>query len=101
MYTVSPGQTVLLEGRSVKWVFIVLEGELVLRRCGQDVTRLRAGCLYGALESLTSGRAPADLVATELTRVLAVETRAYTALVETRADFASWVLRALARQEAA
>jgi CRP-like cAMP-binding protein len=98
-YTVWPGQTVLAEGSRVQWVFLVLDGELVLRRRGKDLEVLRAGCLYGALETLHHTHAPADLVARDVTRVLALPVNAYTGLVQTHPDLAFWVLCAVARQQ--
>ena len=100
-YTVWPGQTVLTEGSRVYWVFLVLDGELVLRSGGQDVRILGAGCLFGGLETLHESYAPADLVARDVTRVLALRVDAYTGLVETHPELAFWVLRAVARQQEA
>lgn len=98
-YTVWPGQTVLAEGARMNWVFVVLEGELVLRRRGQDLRLLRAGCLYGGLETLHYSHASGDLVARDVTRVLALPVSAYTGLIQTHPDLAFWVLSALARQQ--
>ena len=95
-YTAWPGQTLLAEGGLVSWVFVVLDGELALRKDGRDLRILRGGCLYGALEAVTHTYAPADLVARDVTRVLTLPIPVYTGLAATRPDFAWWVIRALA-----
>ncbi|HMC39663.1 MAG TPA: cyclic nucleotide-binding domain-containing protein [Acidimicrobiales bacterium] len=96
-YTAWPGQTLLAGGTRVHWVFVVLDGELVVRRGETDLQVLHAGCIFGGLESLGPIEAPGDLVARDVSRVLALPVNAYTGLVQTRPDFAFWVLRAVAR----
>lgn len=98
-YTAWPGETLVAEGSTMHWIFVVLDGELVLRHDGRDLRVLRAGCLFGGLESLEAAHAAGDLVARDVTRVLALPVNAYTGLVQTHPDFAFWVLRAVARDQ--
>lgn len=99
-YTVWPGQVVLAEGAQVNWVFVVLSGELTLCRRGRQARVLGAGATYGALEAVMSSAAPGDLVARDVTEVLALPVRSYRALIETHPDFASWIIRSLAAEQA-
>ena len=96
-----PGQVVLAEGAPARWLFVVVSGELAVRRAGRDIRVLGPGCTYGALEALAAqSHADADLVARDVTRVLTVPKRAYSALVATDPAFGEWVMRTLAAQEA-
>ena len=100
--TLWPGQVALAEGAAVQWLFIVLSGELVVRRGGRDLRVLGQGDTFGALDALAAqSHAGADLVARDVTRILALPKRAYTALVATDPAFDEWVMRTLAAQQAA
>ena len=93
-----PGQVVVRAGDSLRWVFIVLDGELVLRRAGRDQRILRAGSVYGALEAVGHSHPSAELVARDITRVLALPIRAYRGLAQTDSEFGYWVISSLARE---
>ena len=95
-----PGQVALAEGAPVQWLFIVVSGELTLRRGGRDMRVLGRGCTYGALEALAAqSHAEAELVARDVSRMLTVPKRAYSALVATDPAFGEWVMRTLAAQD--
>ena len=95
-----PGQVALSAGAPVQWLFIVLSGELVLRDGTRDRTVLGPGSTYGALEAMAPQRhAEADVVARDVTRILTVPKRAYSALVATDPAFGEWVMRTLASRQ--
>jgi hypothetical protein len=56
--------------------------------------------VFGALEVIGRVHASGDLVARDLTRLLALRARDYKALAATHADFAYWVMRAMAQTQA-
>jgi CRP-like cAMP-binding protein len=94
-----PGQVVLAAGSPVHWLFVVVSGELTLRDGDRDLRVLRQGSTYGALETIVPQRhAEAELVARDVSRVLTVPKRAYTALVATDPAFGEWVMRSLAAE---
>lgn len=89
-----PGQVVLGAGTAVRWLWIVTDGELALRRGGRDVRILRGGDLFGVAEMLGGPTAGASLVSRDVSRFITIPKRNFTALVESEPGFAAWVLRA-------
>jgi CRP-like cAMP-binding protein len=94
-----PGAVALAQEAPVHWLFVVLDGELALRRDGRDVRVLRAGATYGALEMLSGRHAVGALVARDVTQVLTMPKPRFTALVAEDPAFGRWVLQALARHQ--
>jgi len=66
------GQRVLRQGLSGSNLFVILEGEAVIRRDGEDVTHLGAGEVFGEISVLTAEPPTADVVAATLLRCLVV-----------------------------
>ena len=95
-----PGQVALAAGAPVRWLFIVVSGELALRDGMRDLRLIGRGRTYGALEALAAqSHAEAELVARDVSRVLTVPKRAYSALVATDPAFGEWVMRSLAAEQ--
>jgi len=98
---VGPGYAVVARGAAVRWVWIVLDGELAAGDDGFPERILRRGDVFGVVETLARVPAAASVVARDRTSLLAIPEREFRALVDTRAPFAGMVLRAVARAQAA
>ena len=92
--TVGDGAVVLTAGRAVRWVTVVLEGEV---RAVGHAARWGPGDLVGVAEALTHGVAPETAVANGPCRLAFVELRALTAAVSTDPVLGLALARHLAR----
>lgn len=94
--TIGPGRVALADGVAVRWLFVVLDGELVLREQGTDRRILGPGSIYGALEMLSGEHAAGALVSRDVTTFLTIPKSRFAALAASEPGFADWVLRTLA-----
>lgn len=66
------GQRVLRQGLSGNALYVILEGEAVVRRDGSELARLARGDFFGEVSALTGNPPAADVVAASLLRCLVI-----------------------------
>jgi CRP-like cAMP-binding protein len=67
-----PGQRVLRQGLSGSALYVILEGEAVVSRDGDEIARLGRGDFFGEVSVLTGEPPSADVVAATLLRCLEI-----------------------------
>lgn len=66
------GQRVLRQGLSGTALYVILDGEAVVRRNGDELARLARGDFFGEISVLTGQPPAADVVAASLLRCLVI-----------------------------
>ena len=66
------GQRVLRQGLTGNAIYVILEGEAVVRRNGDEVARLARGDFFGEVSALLGVAPAADVVAASLLRCLVI-----------------------------
>jgi len=66
------GQRVLRQGLSGNALYVILDGEAVVRRDGDELARLARGDFFGEISVLTGSSPTADVVAASLLRCLVI-----------------------------
>jgi CRP-like cAMP-binding protein len=97
---VTPGTIVVREGRLVRELIVVLEGELTASRDGHGRGRIGPGTLVGAGELVLGGTHPVTLVAGSPLDLLVVHGPAYRWAAQTLPGLADAALAQLGRWQA-
>jgi CRP-like cAMP-binding protein len=66
------GQRVLRKGLSGSGVYVILEGEAIVSRDGEEIARLHRGDFFGEVSVLVGSMPSADVVAATLLRCLVI-----------------------------
>jgi CRP-like cAMP-binding protein len=66
------GQRVLRQGLTGTALYVILDGEAIVRRNGDDLARLARGDFFGEISVLTGQPPAADVVAASLLRCLVI-----------------------------
>ena len=94
--TVKPGAALMNEGEPGREFFVVVEGEIEVRRRGRRIARLGAGSYVGEIALLSRSPRTATVVAATPLRVLAIEGRDFVDLLDALPDLWLKVARTLA-----
>jgi CRP/FNR family transcriptional regulator, cyclic AMP receptor protein len=84
------------EGRRGREFFLLVEGDVAVRRGGRKVAELGPGDWFGEIAILTYKPRTATVTATSPVRLLVISDRAFRRVVETRPRIALNVLRSVA-----
>jgi CRP/FNR family cyclic AMP-dependent transcriptional regulator len=66
------GQRVIRQGLSGSGLYVILDGNAVVSRDGEEIARLGRGDFFGEISILTDGPPTSDIVATTLLRCLVI-----------------------------
>jgi len=66
------GQKVLRQGLSGSGLYVILDGNAVVSRDGEEIARLGRGDFFGEISILTDGPPTSDIVAASLLRCLVI-----------------------------
>ncbi|MGC9530421.1 MAG: Crp/Fnr family transcriptional regulator [Candidatus Bipolaricaulaceae bacterium] len=95
----SPGEPIVREGdASNVGFYLILEGQVEVKRGDNVLSRLGAGQFFGEMAVLDGAPRSADVVAAAPTRCLALTSWDFKALVDTYPDIAMGVIAELARR---
>ena len=94
--TLETGSELIREGEPGREFFVVVDGEIEVRRDSRRVARLGAGSFVGEIALLSRSPRTATVVATTPLRVLAIEGRDFVELLDSLPELWLKVARALA-----
>ena len=94
--TLETGSELIREGEPGREFFVVVDGEIEVRRGSRRVARLGAGSFVGEIALLSRSPRTATVVATTPLRVLAIEGRDFVELLDSLPELWLKVARALA-----
>ena len=80
--TLPPGEVLMREGDLAHEMFIVLEGSLEVTRAGEHVADIGPGEFAGEMALLIQARRDASVAMTTETRVLHIDSRSFTNLLD-------------------
>jgi CRP-like cAMP-binding protein len=92
------GDRLTEEGRRGREFFVLVEGDVVVRRGGRKLADLRPGDWFGEIAILTYKPRTATVTATSPVRLLVISDRAFRRIVETTPRIALSVLRSVAER---
>ena len=75
LHEAAEGLTILEEGKSNHWFFVIHRGEVSVRVKGKEVRRLKTGESFGELSLLGNGIATATVVVTKQASILTIAAR--------------------------
>ena len=90
------GDKLTEEGRRGREFFVLVEGDVAVRRGGRKVADLGPGDWFGEIAILTHSARTATVTATSPVRLLVISDRTFRRVVETRPRIALNVLRSVA-----
>ena len=94
----SRGQLVVPEGQSARTVYVILEGEVEVRRGGVAVARMSAGECFGEVAFLLESRRVADVFAcSDVVRLVVLNHKVLERLMRSHSELAARFLLNLAR----
>ncbi len=93
---VAEGSDLIREGEPADEFYVVVEGEVEIRRRGRRVARLGPGSFVGEIALLSRSPRTATVTAASLLRVLAISGRDFVALLDTLPELWLKVARTLA-----
>jgi CRP-like cAMP-binding protein len=93
---VEPGSELIREGEPGREFFVVVDGDIEVRRGGLQVARLGPGSFVGEIALLSRSPRTATVVATTPLRVLAIEGSSFVELLDSLPELWLKVARALA-----
>ncbi len=96
--TFRAGETIVREGEEGVAFYLILNGQVEVRRGGTALARLGAGQFFGEMALLTNFPRSADVVALEDTECLLLTRWDLRALIQTHPDVALKLLEELARR---
>jgi CRP/FNR family transcriptional regulator, cyclic AMP receptor protein len=96
--SVDAGAELIREGEPGTEFYVVVEGEIEVRRGAKPVARLGAGSFVGEIALLSRSPRTATVVATTPLRVLAIEGKSFVALLDSLPELWLKVARALAER---
>ena len=94
--TLETGSELIREGEPGREFFVVVDGEIEVRRGSRGVARLGSGSFVGEIALLSRSPRTATVVATTPLRVLAIEGRDFVELLDSLPELWLKVARALA-----
>lgn len=98
LQTCSAGTTVYAEGDPAEALFVVLDGEVELRRFGEATSTEQAGGIIGESALLEPGLHSGSAVARTDTRLARLERQQLKKLMDGNAEFALQIMAALAKR---
>ena len=96
--TVEPGRAFVREGEMGRDMFIITEGQVVVRRGGRVVAELGPGDVVGEMAVLDHEPRSADAVSVGQVRMLSISARDLRATLERRPVLATGIIRVLTRR---
>ena len=98
--SVEPGQRLQQQGVHARWVWVVAEGSLELRRGGTPIGVVGAGAAACEVEVLLGAPSWADVVAVEPGRVISIPARAFHGMLDSTTLGAAVARRMAGRYDA-
>jgi CRP/FNR family transcriptional regulator, cyclic AMP receptor protein len=92
------GSVLFRQGEGGKLAYVVVEGELEILYHGQHLATVTAGGIAGELALIDSAPRSADCVAKTNVKVVVLDERRFTFLVQKTPDFALQVMRVMAER---
>jgi len=96
--TVAEGRELLREGESGVGFHVILEGEAVVTRGGEEVSRLEQGAFFGEIALIDEHARTASVTATTPVRLLSIPSGAFSQALDRSPRFGKMLLRELARR---
>jgi len=95
---VEPGKVLCKEGQPAREFFVIVDGEVEVRKRGKNVTTLGPGDFFGEIALIEHGTRTATVTAKTPLRFFVLHSRAFNGLMDSAPGVERKVLRALARR---
>ena len=90
------GEIILEEGKRNRSIYVIVDGEVEIRRNGHALATLGLGSIFGEMAFLSGEPASATVIATSKTQLLQVEHESILALIEDCPEFGTRFYRSIA-----